>query len=63
MIAEYHLACATKGPATTSPIVPEAVEQYLPLLANYTQLGGTGVTDVRVLDHKAKSLRVGVWLH
>ena len=27
MIAEYHLACATRGSATTSPILPEAVEQ------------------------------------
>ena len=29
-IAKYHLACATMGSTTTSPIVPEAVEQYLP---------------------------------
>ena len=26
MIAEYHLACATRGSATTSPILPDAVE-------------------------------------
>ena len=32
MITEYHLACATRGSATTSPILPEAVEQYLPPL-------------------------------
>ena len=32
MIAEYHLACATKGSMTTSPILPEAVKQYLPPL-------------------------------
>ena len=32
MIAEYHLACTTMGSMTTSPILPEAVEQYLPLL-------------------------------
>ena len=63
MIAEYHLACATKGSMTTSPILPEAVEQYLPLLENYTHPGGTGLTDVRVCDHKARSLHVGVWLH
>ena len=63
MIAEYHLACATRGSTTTSPILPEAVEQYLPLLVDYTCLGGTGLTDVRVCDHKARSLRVGVWLH
>ena len=63
MIAEYHLACATKGSTTTSPILPEAVEQYLPLLVDYTHPASTGITDVRVCDHKAKSLRVGVWLH
>ena len=63
MIAEYHLACASRGSTTTSPILPEAVEQYLPLLADYARPGGTGVTDVRVCDHKSCSLRVGVWLH
>ena len=63
MIAEYHLACATKGSTTTSPILPEAVEQYLPLLVNYACPAGTGITDVRVCDHKAKNLWVGVWLH
>ena len=34
MIAEYHLACATMGSTTTSPFLPEAVEQYLPPLAD-----------------------------
>ena len=63
MIAEYHLACATKGSMTTNPILPEAVEPYLPLLVDYAHPAGTGITDVRVHDHKAKSLRVGVWLH
>ena len=63
MIAEYHLACATMGSATTSPILPEAVEQYLPQLADYTCPGGTGITDVRVRDHKSHSLWVAVWLH
>ena len=63
MIAEYHLACATRGSTTTSPILPKTVEQYLPLLVNYAHPGGTGLTDVRVRDHKSSSLRVGVWLH
>ena len=63
MIAKYHLACATRGPTTTSPIIPEAVEQYLPLLADYTHPGSTGLTDVRVHDHKARSFHIGVWLH
>ena len=63
MIAEYHLACATMGSTTTSPILPEAVEQYLPPLVDYARAGGTGLTDVRVRDHKSHSLCVGVWLH
>ena len=63
MIAEYHLACATRGSTTTSPIVPEALEQYLPPLVDYTCPGGTGLTDVWVHSHKSSSLWVGVWLH
>ena len=63
MIAEYHLACATRGSTTTSPILLKAVEQCLPPLVDYARLGGTGLTDVRVRDHKARSLHVGVWLH
>ena len=63
MIAEYHLACATRGSMTTSPILPEAVEQYLPLLVDYACPGSTGITDVRVRDHKSCSLWVAVWLH
>ena len=62
MIAEYHLACATRGSMTTSPILPEAVEQYLSPLVDYAHPGGTALTDVRVHDHKASSLHVGVWL-
>ena len=63
MIAEYHLACATRGSATTSPILPEAVEQYLPLLVDYAHPSSTGITDVGVRDHKSCSLWVAVWLH
>ena len=62
MIAEYHLACATRGSATMSSILPEAVEQYLPPLVDYAHPGGTGITGVRVHDHKSRSLRVAVWL-
>ena len=46
MIAEYHLACATRGSMTMSPILPEAVEQCLPPLADYAHPGITGITDV-----------------
>ena len=63
MIAEYHLACTTRGSMTTSPILPEAIEQYLSPLVDYISPDSTGLTDVRVHDHKARSLCVGVWLH
>ena len=63
MIAEYHLACATKGSMTTSPILPEAVKPYLHLLVDYARPAGIGITDVRVCDQKAKSVWVVVWLH
>ena len=63
MIAEYHLACATRGSTTMSPILPEVVEQYLPPLVDYTHPGSTGITDVRVCDHKSHSQWVAVWLH
>ena len=63
MIAEYHLACATRGSAMMSPILPEAVEPYLPPLENYAHPSGTGLTDVRVRDHKSCSLCIAVWLH
>ena len=56
MIAEYHLACATRGSMTMSPILQEAVEHYLPLLEDYAWPGSTGITDVRVCDHKSHSL-------
>ena len=62
MITEYHLACATRGSATTSPILPEAVEQYLPPLVDYTCPGGTGITDMRVCNYKSCSLWIAVWL-
>ena len=63
MIAEYHLACATRGSATMSPILLEAVEQYLPPLVDYARPGSTGITNVRVHDHKSRSLWIAVWLH
>ena len=36
MIAEYHMACMTRGPPVTSPIVPRELEDHLPPLADYT---------------------------
>ena len=63
MISGYHLGCVTRGSATTSPILPEDIEENLPPLAGYALPEGSGMTDVRVCDHKARSLRVAVWLH
>ena len=63
MISEYHLTCATRGSAMMSPIPPEEVESYLPPLEKYICPRGTGLTDVRVRDHKSRSLCIAVWLH
>ena len=35
MIAEYHMACMTRGSPVTSPIVPRELEERLPPLADY----------------------------
>ena len=64
MISEYHMACVTRGSPVTSPILPEVIEDQLPPLAGYTlPEDGSGVTDVRVRDHQAKTLQVAIWLH
>ena len=64
MISEYHMACVTRGSPVTSPILPEVIKDKLPPLAGYTlPEDRSGVTDVRVRDHQAKTLRVAVWLH
>ena len=64
MIAKYHMACVTRGLPVTSPILPGIIEDKLSLLAGYAlPEDRSGVTDVRVRDHQAKTLRVAVWLH
>ena len=64
MIAEYHLACVVKGPKMASPILPEALDNWLPPLDDYQVPNPLDqVTDVRVVDNKARTLHVGVWLH
>ena len=64
MISEYHMACMTRGSLVTSPILPEEIEERLPPLTDYTlPEDGSGVTDVRVRDHQARTLWVAVWLH
>ena len=58
------MACVTRGSSVTSPILPGVIEEKLPPLAGYTlPEDRSGVTDVRVRDHQAKTLCVAVWLH
>ena len=64
MIAEYHMACMTRGSLVTSPIVPRELEEHLPPLADYTPpKDRSGSTNVRVRDHWARTLWVAVWCH
>ena len=64
MITEYHLTCVVKGPKMASPILPEALDNQLPPRENYRAPNPRDqVTNVRVVDNKARTLRVGVWLH
>ena len=56
MIEEYHLACVLKGPNYASPILPEALENYLPPRDDYTRPDHPDyTTDVRVWDNKART--------
>ena len=58
------MVCMTRGSSVTSPILPEEIEDRLPPLTDYTlPEDGSGVTDVRVWDHQARTLRVAMWLH
>ena len=64
MISEYHMACVTRGPPVTSPILPGELEDHLPPLTDYASPEDrSGATDVRVRDHRARTLRVPVWCH
>ena len=64
MIAEYHMTCVTRGAPVTSPILPGIIEDKLPPLASYTSLEDrSGVNDICVRDHFAKTLCVALWLH
>ena len=64
MIAKYHMACVTRGALVTSPIIPGIIEDKLPPLAGYAPPEDrSGITDVRVKDHWAKTLCVAIWLH
>ena len=64
MISEYHMACVTRGSPVTSPILPGVIMDRLPPLTDYAvPEDRLGMTDVRVRDHQARTLRVAVWLH
>ena len=64
MIFEYHVACVTRGSPVTSPILPGLIKDRLPPLMDYAlPEDRSGVTDVRVWDHQARTLWVAVWLH
>ena len=64
MITEYHMACMTRDSSVTSPILPGVIEDRLPPLIDYASPeDGSGMTDVQVWDHQARTLQVAVWLH
>ena len=64
VISEYHMACVTRGSPVTSPILPGEIEDQLSPLTDYASPEDrAGVTNVRVLDHQARTLQVAVWLH
>ena len=64
MISKYHMACMTRGSPVTSPILPGVIEDRLPPLTDYASpKDRSGMTDVRVQDHLARTLRVAMWLH
>ena len=58
------MACMTRGPPVTSPIVPRELEECLLPLADYASPEDrSGATDIRVRDHQARTLRVAAWCH
>ena len=64
MISEYHMTCVTRGSPVTSPILPSELEDWLPPLTDYASPEDwSGVTDIKVKDHWARTLRVAVWCH
>ena len=64
MISKYHMACMTRVPLVTSPILPGELEDSLLPLTDYASPEDrSGATDVRVRDQQARTLRVAVWCH
>ena len=64
MISEYHMAYMTRGSPITSPILPGEIEDCLPPLTDYASPEDrSGMTDVRVRDHQARTLWMAIWFH
>ena len=64
MIAEYYMACMTRGSTVTSSILPRGLVEHLLPLADYAPPEDqSGATDVRIRDHWARTLRVAVLCH
>ena len=64
MIAEYHMACVTRGSAVTSSILPRELAERLPPLADYAPPEDqSGATDVWIRDHWARTLQVAALCH
>ena len=64
MISKYHMACMTRVSPVTSPILPGDIEDRLPPLTDYALLEDrSGMTNVRVRNHQARTLWVAMWLH
>ena len=64
MSSEYHMACMTRGSPVTSPILPGEIEDWLMPLTDYASPEDrSGMTDVRVRDHQARTLWVAMWFH
>ena len=63
MISEYHLTCLSQGPSYISLVLPEAAQNLLPSMEEYTAGGDfQGTRDARVLE-RAKTLQVAIWHH
>ena len=64
IIAEYHMACMTRGSVVTSPILPRELVERLPPLADYAPpKDQSGATNIQVRDHWARTLRVAILCH
>ena len=63
MIADYHATCVVNGPGMTCPVTSPQIKERLAPWKHYAPPAGTGMTDVRIADSQAKTLRVAVWLH